>query len=245
MMEREESDTMWNRLTYAFSDNGGRSNAVTRVEREEDGSVIEYTEQEDVERVVREMTQHQFTMAESSPFCNGLLGEQLGHTADTVVAQAILDGTFQPPPDTPDSIILVLDEIARIAKEIGKGTVHLVLSSEEFTQCWRPINERTASSRSKIHIGHYKTSARIERFATFFAKKLTFIARTGWAPSRWGNGLTVLLEKIAGIALVNKLRAILLFRSRLEYVQLLRVCGSSYGDGPSAQPNPGRTVCRA
>jgi hypothetical protein len=112
MMEREESDTMWNRLTYAFSDNGGRSNAVTRVEREEDGSVIKYTEQEDVKRVVREMTQHRFTMAESSPFCNGLLGEQLGYTADTVVAQAILDGTFQPPPDTPGYIILVLDEIA-------------------------------------------------------------------------------------------------------------------------------------
>jgi hypothetical protein len=57
-MEREESVTMWNRLTYSFSDNGGRSNAVTRVEREEDGGVVEYTEQDDVERVVREMTQH-------------------------------------------------------------------------------------------------------------------------------------------------------------------------------------------
>jgi hypothetical protein len=35
----------------------------------------------------------------------------------------------------------------------------------------------------------------------------------GCAPSRWGIGLTVLLEKIAGIALVNKLRAILLFEA--------------------------------
>jgi hypothetical protein len=52
-----------------------------------------------------------------------------------------------------------------------------------------------------------------ERFAVFFAWKLSFIARTGWGPSRWGFGLTVLLEKIAGIALVNKLRAILLFEA--------------------------------
>jgi hypothetical protein len=36
------------------------------------------------------------------------------------------------------------------------------------------------------------------------------VARTGSAPSRWGVGLNVLLEKIAGVALVNKLRAILL-----------------------------------
>jgi hypothetical protein len=52
-----------------------------------------------------------------------------------------------------------------------------------------------------------------KQFSRFFAKKLTFIASSGWAPSRWGYGLTVLLEKIAGIALVNKLRAILLFEA--------------------------------
>jgi hypothetical protein len=97
MMEREEKASMWFRLNYSFLDNGGRGNTVTRVEREEDGVIIEYTEQEDVERVVREMTQHCFTMADSSPFCNGLLGEELGYTADTDTARAILEGTYQPP----------------------------------------------------------------------------------------------------------------------------------------------------
>jgi hypothetical protein len=213
MMEREEKASMWSRLKYSFSDNGGRGNTVTRVEREEDGVIIEYKEQEDVERVVREMTQHRFTMADSSPFCNGLLGEELGYTADTDTARAILEGTYQPPTNTPDSNILVLDEIAKIAKEIGEGAVSLVLTPEEFKRCWQLIDEPTASSKSKIHFGHYKSAARIDHLATFFAKKLSFIARTGWAPSRWGNGLTCLLEKIAGIALVNKLRAILLFEA--------------------------------
>jgi hypothetical protein len=62
-------------------------------------------------------------------------------------------------------------------------------------------------------MGHYKAAAKINRLARFFARKLTFIARTGGAPSRWGSGLNVLLEKIAGIALVNKMRAILLFEA--------------------------------
>lgn len=213
MMTREESANMWSQLGYTFSDNGGRSNAVTRVEREEFGEIVEYTEQEDVERVVREMTQDRFTLADSSPLCNGMWGEQLGFLADTEVARAILDGTFVPPPDTPDSLVLILDEIARIAKQIGAGAVRLLLSAEEFKRCWKPVDERTSSSKSKLHMGHYKAAARIDRLAAFFARKLTFIARSGWAPSRWGNGLTVLLEKIAGIALVNKLRAILLFEA--------------------------------
>ena len=88
---------MWERLGYTFADNGGRSNAVTRVERLEDGVVVEYTEQEQIEQVVREETQHRFTLAASSPLCNGLLGEQLGYLADTDVARSILDGTFVAP----------------------------------------------------------------------------------------------------------------------------------------------------
>jgi hypothetical protein len=39
----------------------------------------------------------------------------------------------------------------------------------------------------------------------FLARKITLIARCGCPPERWGHGLQVLLEKIAGVALVTKL----------------------------------------
>jgi hypothetical protein len=52
MMTREESATMWQRLRFTFADNGGQSNAVTRVERMENGVIVEYTEQEEMEQVV-------------------------------------------------------------------------------------------------------------------------------------------------------------------------------------------------
>jgi hypothetical protein len=58
MMTREESATMWQRLSFTFADNGGRSNAVTRVELVENGAVVKYTDQEEMEQVVREETQH-------------------------------------------------------------------------------------------------------------------------------------------------------------------------------------------
>ena len=44
----------------------------------------------------------------------------------------------------------------------------------------------------------------------FLARKITLIARGGCPPDRWGHGLQVMLEKVAGVALVNKLWAILL-----------------------------------
>jgi hypothetical protein len=58
---------------------------------ENDGLVVEYTVQEEIEQVVREEMQYSFTLAASSPLCNGLLGEQLGYLADTEEAQSIFE----------------------------------------------------------------------------------------------------------------------------------------------------------
>ena len=136
-----------------------------------------------MEQVVCEETQHRFTLAASSPLYNGLLGKQLGYSADTDVARSILDGTFVIPEGVSDATVLVLEEITRIAGLIRRGAVNLILTPEEYVIYWKAVNERTSSSRSKAHFGHYKVSAMYKRFSRFFAKKLTFIARSGWAPS--------------------------------------------------------------
>jgi hypothetical protein len=211
MMTREESASMWQQLSFTFANNGGRINAVTRVEQIENAETVEYTDKEEIEQVVWEMTQDCFTLASSSPLCNGLLGEELGYIADTDIARQILEGSFMPPEDTSDTTIVVLEEIARIAQQVAIGSARLDVQPDKYSTYWRDVNKHTSSSTSTIHFGHYKVAAMRKEYATFFACKLSFIARTGWAPSRWGNGMNVLLEKIARIALVNKLHAILLF----------------------------------
>ncbi len=68
-----------------------------------------------------------------------------------------------------------------------------------------------------IHYGHYKTTTESDIITNFLSQKTTVIVRTDCSPSRWGIGLQMLLEKIAGIALVNKLRAILLMKSEFNF----------------------------
>ena len=221
IMDREANSVMWPRIKYVFSDNGGRSSAVTRVERLESGELREYTEQEDIERVVREETQERFSAAESSPFCQGLLGESLGNVSNTDAAAAILEGTFQPPENTPESVCLLLEEIGRIGKLVSRQAVRLTCTTEEFQTYWRSISEKTSSSASGVHFGHYVAAAEQTPLARFFAKQISYITQTGRAPSRWGVGLNVLLEKIAGVALVNKLRAILLIEGDMNMANRL------------------------
>jgi hypothetical protein len=71
---------------------------------------------------------------------------------------------------------------------------------------------------SGIHFGHYKTATYSAILTDFFAWKITMIARCGCPPERWVHGLQVLLGKIAGVALVTKLRAILLMEGDFNYM---------------------------
>ena len=187
---------------------------MTRVERIEDGRKVEYTEQSDIERVVREETQTRFLAAKCSPFCQGVLGEQLGYISDTSIALEILERRY-PPPEVSDATALLIDEIGRVGQQITRNGVPLTISPEEYSQYWGHVKEGASSSISGLHFGHYIAASKDKLLTRIFTKKMNLVTSTGSAPSRWGVGLSVLLEmeKVAGIALVNKLRAILLMEA--------------------------------
>ena len=125
----------------------------------------------------------------------------------------ILEGTFVPPPGTHPPTVILLEEIARIWEKMGEGEVDIVISKEDFQYYWRRAKEKTSSSFLGVHFGHYKAAAHLDFLSATLAKKLLLITETGASPERWARGLSVMLEKIAGVALVTKLRAILLMEA--------------------------------
>ena len=81
----------------------------------------------------------------------------------------------------------------------------------------KKVKEKTSSSYSRLHFGHYIAAADSEVLSKLHADKLTEIARRGIPLTRWKVGVTVLLGKIAGVTFVNKLRAICLFEADFNY----------------------------
>ena len=75
------------------------------------------------------------------------------------------------------------------------------------------MNKFTSSSMSGVHYGHYKAAIQDELISEVLALQLTVVARSGIPPENWSVGLQVMLEKIAGVCLVNKLRAIQLYEA--------------------------------
>jgi hypothetical protein len=92
------------------------------------------------------------------------------------------------------------------------------LGADEFRYYWRRVREKTSLAISTVHFGHYKLATYLDTVTEFLATKITLIARGGCPPNWWGHGLQVLLEKIAGVALVTKLRAILLMEGNFNYM---------------------------
>ena len=101
--------------------------------------------------------------------------------------------------------------------QVKPGETTVTVSADELCYFWKRVKEGTASSYLVIHYGHYKAAAHSERISRFLAQKIPLIARTGCPPGRWSYGLTIMLEKIAGLALINKLRAILLMEADFNF----------------------------
>ncbi len=70
--------------------------------------------------------------------------------------------------------------------------------------------EKTSSSVSSRHFGHYIAGVKLEHITYLHALVATLVKRRGIVLDHWSKGLSVMLEKIFGCSLITKLHLILL-----------------------------------
>ncbi len=86
-----------------------------------------------------------------------------------------------------------------------------------YNYYWGRAKESTSSALSAVCFSHWKALVQSLQLVEFVCKQLNLIARCGIPPSRWNNGLQVLLEKVPDVSLVDKLRAILLVEGNYNF----------------------------
>ncbi len=145
---------------------------------------------------------------------NLLLGEKLRYLSDEALAKAIITGTYDIPSTLDPATAMILKEIGKLGTKIVNGDSNeIIITPEDFKGFWKKVNEFTSSSMSGVHYGHYKATIQDPQSTNVLALQLTIIARSGIPPESWSVGLQVMLEKIAGLCLVEKLRAIQLYEA--------------------------------
>jgi hypothetical protein len=195
-----------------------RGRAVMAIQVEEDGELHTYDTHEDIVRVVNSRIGARYRLGSRSPANFGQIAEDLGHFADTEAAQKILDGTYVFPADTDPALKDILVEAARIRVEFEDCPASPnPVTVEEFIDFWHSANQRTASSDSGRHFGHYIAASDDPEVALLHVESLNIASARGLPLDRWKSGLTVLIEKVAGNIFVDKLRAICLLEADFNW----------------------------
>jgi hypothetical protein len=178
---------------------------------------MEVTSQDDVEQLTMQMCEARFRLTKNTPPMMEPLRSALGFMGTTVAAQQILAGTYVPPPEVDEHTRDFLSELQATAPLDPANRISCEITRQDFQCHWRQSRERTSSSVSGLHYGHYKAAAH-SNFLSKIHALMTELAVTGGSPlARWESGLSVMLEKTKGVLQVDKLRAILLMEADFNF----------------------------
>jgi hypothetical protein len=169
-----------------------------------------------VENAIQRECKIRFSLAHSAPIMSTLLGKWLRYLKDKELARSIITGTYDIPANLDSATTLILKEIGKMGLRIMNGDgegKEIIITPEEFIQFWKKVGEFMSSSSSGVHYSHYKAAIQDLISTGVLALQLTVIARSGIPPESWSVGLQVMLEKIAGVCLMEKLWEIQLYKA--------------------------------
>jgi len=93
------------------------------------------------------------------------------------------------------------------------NSLNMLITKEEWKQQWRGRRESTSSSELGLHFGHSIAGIASDHISSFHALKASLIIWRGVVLDQWARGLSVMLEKMFGCALITKLQSILLMEA--------------------------------
>ena len=212
-IRNESSRKMWRRINRVTKPATGR--ACMQVEVERKGEVFSFTAKDDIEQEIQSECQQRFHLGHSAPISRSWFGEELNYFANDSIAEQLISGTYPIPDDMDNPTALMISEIGRMGRIIrATGDRETVsVSATDYQTYFHRINENTSSSPSGLHLGHDKAAAQCDKLSEILALHMSTIVHTGIHPSRWGVALQVMIEKIAGVCLVTKLRSIQLYEA--------------------------------
>lgn len=194
--------------------------SVQRVQVEDqDGGLREFLDQTGIENAIYENIYHQwFYLAEEAPICQPLLRDNFGYCARTAAGRAVLEGSYTFPVQTDPATCEILEEITQVREKVPADSISSVITGQQWSSYWTQAREETSSSELGLHFSHQIALAHSLLLSHLHATRCSIALHRGFGLQRWSQGLSVMLEKIRGCLVVNKLRSILLMEADFNAV---------------------------
>jgi hypothetical protein len=166
---------------------------------------------------------HQYNTAATTPFATDPLLSYIGQDAGSEGSMNTLNGV-----DPPDSILSMLQpETISLLKTIAephptpKINPSIEITPEAYRSCYTVIPERTSSSPSGHHVGHYKAALTNASLTSLHCQMMSLPFQAGLSPPRWQKVINVMLEKQPGSPRIHRLRIIALLEN--DFNQAIRI----------------------
>ncbi|OEU19894.1 hypothetical protein FRACYDRAFT_235957 [Fragilariopsis cylindrus CCMP1102] len=211
--------------------NGSRGLSAVRVPLPKEGIEIEYlaiTDGPTIERIILEKNIRHFRQAEFTPLASPEVIRKIGFGADTETAEHLLDGTGDPTDITDDEWArFLLTSMKRNSEELK-----IEITAEKMMEKYTRWNERTSTSPSGRHLGHFhalfrplkaknkKDRERLDDIRQDIIDLHATMLQTAYdnehVYKRWEYILTCMLAKETGIPRIHRLRVIHLYECDLN-----------------------------
>lgn len=193
-----------------------------------------------------------FGQAQHSPFATAPLLDVFGYTGTTASANALIDQGILPASCTADEVHKGAKDILRkLADRQNTTSNSFHVESEEFWSAFQKWDERTSTSPSNRHLGHYKVLQLSDGNDANYKSKHTSpsdleddpgpekppnpseaikqvyyhiavaAAKSGNTLERWCNSSSLMLEKLPGSPKIHKLRVIHIYEA--DYNLMLKI----------------------
>ena len=216
MRKKEELRRSWRITRKTF----GKPNmgSVKEVEIRRADGWMRKSDRVGIERGIMEENAKRFRLTEGTPFMTREARRLFGLLAETGISQQVLDGDI-----VVDSLGDDVQAFLRLFSSSPRLEISDTITEADFCAYWKKAKERTASSISGLHFGHYKAASSSPYLAQAHALQLNSVFKRGIPLDRWTRGLSCMLEKEAGVIRVDKLRAILLLEADFNFANKLLV----------------------
>lgn len=137
-----------------------------------------------------------FLLTYGTPLMDGSqLQHNLGFLANTKSADQILNGTYEFEDNVDPTTKELLNQISQMSRTHRNQTVDYIISKEDYQKYWKTSKEKTSSSFSGLHFGHWKAAAYDNNISELHAMLTQIAFQSGSPYIRWSTGLSVMLEK--------------------------------------------------
>jgi hypothetical protein len=211
--------------------NGPRGLSAVLVPLPKEGIELEYlaiTDGPTIERIILEKNIRHFRQAEFTPLASPEVIRKIGFGADTIQAEQLLEGTGDPTDITDDEWSrFLLTSMKRSSEELN-----IEITAEKMMEKYMRWNERTSTSPSGRHLGHFHALFRPlkaknkkhreqlddirDDIIDLHATMLQTAYDNEHVYKRWEYILTCMLAKESGIPRIHRLRVIHLYKCDLN-----------------------------